>query len=82
MFTLQAISNAHSKVKSGADFPKYIQDIKALGVEAFTTWVCDSHTDYHGADDFLISSDAKYAMLTVADQTDKEGFIHNLKRHQ
>lgn len=28
MFTITQIENAHSKVKSGADFPKYIQDLK------------------------------------------------------
>ena len=81
-FTLKAISDAHSKVKSGADFPQYIQDIKALGVTAFTTWVSDSHTDYHGSDDFRISSEGKYEPLSIADQTDQEGFINNLKAHQ
>ena len=35
MFTVEQIQEAHSKVKSGADFPKYIQDIKKLGVDAF-----------------------------------------------
>src|SRR5574343_138701 len=32
MFTIQQIHEAHAKVKSGADFPKYMQDIIALGV--------------------------------------------------
>ena len=32
MFTAEQIITAHSKVKSGADFPNYIKDIKALGV--------------------------------------------------
>ena len=32
MFTIQQIKEAHSKVKSGSDFPKYVQDIIALGV--------------------------------------------------
>lgn len=81
-FTLEAISDAHSKVKSGADFPEYIQDIRALGVTAFTTWVYDSHTDYHGTEDFRISSEGQYDSLSVADQTDQEGFISNLKAHQ
>ena len=37
MFTVQQIKEAHSKVKSGADFPKYIQEIKGFGVIGFTT---------------------------------------------
>jgi hypothetical protein len=32
MFAVEQIKTAHSKVKSGADFPAYIQDIKKLGV--------------------------------------------------
>ena len=27
MFTVEQINKAHEKVKSGADFPKYIQEI-------------------------------------------------------
>jgi hypothetical protein len=30
MFTLEQIEFAHSKVKSGADFPKFIQEIKSI----------------------------------------------------
>lgn len=32
MFTTEQIHAAHSKVKSGADFPNYIRDLKQLGV--------------------------------------------------
>ena len=32
MFTVEQIKAAHSKVKSGADFPSYIKEIKSLGV--------------------------------------------------
>jgi hypothetical protein len=48
MFTVEQIELAHEKVKSGADFPKYIQEIKALGVKGIETWVKDSHTEYFG----------------------------------
>jgi uncharacterized protein YbcV (DUF1398 family) len=41
MFTVEQIKAAHSKVKSGADFPAYVQEIKQLGVTAFETWVID-----------------------------------------
>ena len=52
MFTIKQIEEAHSKVKSGAEFPNYIQDIKEIGVVAFETWVKDSHTTYFGKDIF------------------------------
>lgn len=49
MFTVAEIKAAHSKVKSGADFPAYIQDIKRLGVTYYETFVTDGHTDFYGA---------------------------------
>ena len=46
MFTLDQIKAAHSQVKSGADFPKYIQDIGKLGVLKYEHFVADGHTTY------------------------------------
>lgn len=82
MFTVAQIKAAHSLVKSGADFPKYIQDIKKLGVTAFETWVKDSHTEYFGADEFTTASEPMYAPLTISENADKVQFTHYLKIHQ
>lgn len=82
MFTLEQIKNAHSKVKSGADFPLYIKDLIELGVASFHTYVMDSHTEYFGKDDYQIKSEAKYAVLNVAEKSDSETFINRLKVHQ
>lgn len=60
MFTLEQTKTAHSKVKSGADFPAYINDIKQLGVTGYETFVSDGHTDYYGTNDFKISTVARY----------------------
>ena len=69
-------------MKSGADFPKYIQEIKQLGVIAFETWVLDSHTEYFGKNDFQTKSQPKYADLIIDDKSNKEKFSHYLKIHQ
>jgi uncharacterized protein YbcV (DUF1398 family) len=82
MFTVEQIKAAHSKVKSGADFPKYIQDIKALRVIAFETWVRDSHTEYFGANDYRTSSRPMYEDMVIAPSSDKARFKHFLKIHQ
>ncbi len=82
MFTVEQIEQAHLKVKSGADFPKYIQEIKQLGVVAFETWVDDSHTEYFGDNNFETQSLPQYAPLTIADESNKELFTHYLKIHQ
>lgn len=82
MFTVTQIEQAHEKVKSGADFPKYIQEIKAMGVLGFETWVKDSHTEYFGAEGYKTSSESQYENLTIADEVNKDEFIKQLKAHQ
>ncbi|MHA7609831.1 DUF1398 domain-containing protein [Elizabethkingia meningoseptica] len=82
MFTLQEIKAAHSKVKSGADFPAYIQDLKKLGIIYYDTFVADGHADYYGTDDYKISSPAVYDSLPVTERLNKEQFKADLKAHQ
>lgn len=82
MFTLPQIKAAHSKVKSGADFPQYIQDLIALGVTGYETFVFDGHTDYKGTDGFLLSAEGRPDQLTVSRISNPEQFRADLKNHQ
>jgi len=82
MFTVEQIKAAHSKVKSGADFPAYIQDIKKLGVTFYETFVIDGHTDYYGENDYKASSVSKYDELTIAQVSNIEQFKTDIKAHQ
>ncbi len=74
MFTLEAIKAAHAKVKSGADFPKYIQDLKSLDVKNYTSYVSDGHIDYESVNGEQIQAPAKYTTLTIAQQTNADQF--------
>jgi len=82
MFTIQQIEEAHSKVKSGEDFPLYIDEIKKLGVIAFETFVIDSHTKYTGVNDFKIESKGIYDYKSIVDQSNSKKFTDYLKSHQ
>jgi uncharacterized protein YbcV (DUF1398 family) len=82
MFTIEQIKTAHSKVKSGADFPAYIQDIKKLGVLFYESFVSDGHTDYYGASGFKTSSAAKYDALKISKSPNLEQFKADIKAHQ
>ncbi len=82
MFTVEQITEAHRKVKSGADFPAYIQEIKKIGVTFYETFVKDGHTDYYGANDFKTTSPAKYGTLQIAETSNREDFRVGLKEHQ
>ncbi|MEJ1241011.1 DUF1398 family protein [Chryseolinea sp. T2] len=82
MFTIDQIKAAHSKVKSGADFPAYVRDIKQLGVIYYETFVSDNHTVYYGINNYRASSPPKYDALTIADRSDDSQFRTELKAHQ
>ncbi len=82
MFTLDQIKAAHSKVKSGADFPAYIQEIKALGVTHYEAYVLDGHIDYHGANNYTAKVPAKYDAIMIADNTNAAEFKAELLAHQ
>ncbi len=82
MFTLDQIKTAHSKVKSGADFPTYIAGLKQLGVSSYETRVDDGSTTYYAANGEKVVSPARYAVLTVSGQCNAAGFTADLKAHQ
>ena len=82
MFTVEQIKAAHSKVKSGADFPAYIQEIKALGVTHYEAYVNDGHIDYHGANNYTAKVPAKYEPLIIATAPSIDEFKAELKAHQ
>ena len=82
MFTIEQIKAAHSKVKSGKDFPAYIKEIKQLGVKWYETFVSDGHTDFFGADDYTTSTIAKYDTLQIAESSNTEQFKADLLAHQ
>ena len=81
MFTLAEIQAAHAKVKSGADFPQYVQDLIALGVTGYDTFVSDGHAEYFGNPEVLVSK-GKYPSLSIASELKKEYFQERLKLHQ
>jgi len=43
MFTTEQIKAAHGKIKSGADFPSYINEIRGLGVTHYEAYVTVGH---------------------------------------
>jgi uncharacterized protein YbcV (DUF1398 family) len=83
MFTLAHIKEAHSHVKSGADFPTYVEKLAKLGVRSYTCYVHDGHTDYAGDDGYHIQTDTTITEPLVIDELiDIDMFKERLKIHQ
>ena len=81
MFTLEQIKAAHANVKSGVDFPQYVQDLKHLGVVAYDIYVYDGHACYVGSEQALVSEPI-HAPLVVAAEGNQQALEHALAVHQ
>jgi uncharacterized protein YbcV (DUF1398 family) len=82
MFTLELIKVAYDKVKTGADFPNYIQELIDMGIEGYDTYTADSRVVYFGANNYDASTDRKHTDFPVASTVNKERFIEYLVMHQ
>ena len=82
MFTITQIKEAHSKVKSGSDFPVYIQDLIELGVQGYDIFVNDGHEEYFGSDNYRVAATKTYDTIVIAPLANKERFIEFLVMHQ
>lgn len=81
-FTVEQLKAAHGKVKSGADFPAYIKEIKAMGVTHYETYVNDGHINYYGANNYTAKVPAKYETMTITENANTEVFKAELLAHQ
>jgi uncharacterized protein YbcV (DUF1398 family) len=82
MFTIDQIKKAHDKVKTGADFPIYIQDLIKLGIKRYDTIVTDGRVAYIGNNEYAVSTDKKHAEISISSAVNKERFIEFLVMHQ
>jgi len=82
MFTIEQIHEAFGKVKSGADFPQFVQDLKSIGVTHYDNFVADGHTKYYGTDNFVIQGEAKYPSINVSNTSSADKLKHAISIHQ
>lgn len=81
-FTIDQVKAAHARVRSGADFPAFIREIKEMGIVSYETYVVDGHTDYMGAENHQASSHTKYDPKVIAMAGNAEKLKSDLKSHQ
>lgn len=82
MFTVQQIKAVHATVKSGADFPRYVQEIKALGLIKYEFIVEDGRTIYYGADNYRVEAPPIYPVKQIDATASAQCLEHNIHIHQ
>lgn len=82
MFTIDQIHEAFKRVKSGADFPQFVQDLKSIGVTHYDNYVADGRTKYYGTNDFTVDGEAKYPSIVVNTKSSADKLKHSISIHQ
>ncbi|TCD27130.1 DUF1398 domain-containing protein [Pedobacter psychrodurus] len=83
MVTIENIRAAESKIKTGADFPQFIKEIKEMGVKRNDVYVSNGLSIYFDDEDNAqqVSPD-EYPTLTINIESSSDKLAHALKMHQ
>lgn len=82
MFTREQIEAAHSKVKDGSDFPKYVEEIKSLGVKSHEVVLIDGTWNFRGDDNNFVTFKRGLESVKIAKQASPGRFKQILSNHQ
>ncbi len=82
MFTVEQIKAAHAKVKSGADFPAYIKEIKGLGLIRYEFMVVDGSINYYGDSNYKVRAPAIYSLKNIWTNAESLLLLQIIKEHQ
>jgi uncharacterized protein YbcV (DUF1398 family) len=82
MFTAEQIRLAHSKTRTGADFPFYIRDMKDLGVTFYETFLTDGHSVYHGRNNFELITQPRFEPVSIPGEINEEQLKADIADHQ
>jgi uncharacterized protein YbcV (DUF1398 family) len=81
MFTIQQIDDLHDRLGSMDTFAEYVRALESLGVEAFTSYLTDGHSEFIGRDGYAVKSPAAHERLNVSDASNREKFLEHLTLH-
>lgn len=84
-FTQSQIEAAYAKVKSGADYPKLVQDLKRLGIRTYDHIVSDGSNAFRGDQGHTVTTQhlgPAQPPIAVADHASTEKLKHYIAIHQ
>ncbi len=82
MFTLEEIHISESKVKTGADFPAFIKELKKLGVTRSDVYVINGMSTYFGKGEETLQGPPIYEDLIIEEESSISGIREALHIHQ
>ena len=83
MFNIEEIKTSESKIKTGADFPQFIKEIKEMGVVRNDVYVSNGLSVYFNSEDHSVQvSPDEYPALVINDESSVDKLKHALQVHQ
>lgn len=82
MYTKEQIYEAFSKVKSGDDFPQFIEDLKSIGVTRYDNFVSNGMTVYYGEANFSLDGESKYPEIVINNISSSDDLKQAISIHQ
>lgn len=82
MFSLEEIQKAEQQIETGADFPKFAEALKSLGVKRVDVFVINGVAYYYGDNDETVEGTPVYENLLIEPKSSVADFKDSLKNHQ
>ncbi len=82
MFTKEMIVAAQARVKSGADYPRLVQELKEMGVQSYDHVVAEGSNVYYGGGGQAVTVSQSQERIPVAAQSSAEKLRQNISIHQ
>jgi uncharacterized protein YbcV (DUF1398 family) len=82
VFTVEQIEEIHGRLGGAETLSDYVQELAALGVERYDSFVSDGHSEYLGSDGHRVITDVVHDELTIAESSDRDQFLDHLRRHE
>ncbi|MGW6279913.1 DUF1398 family protein [Kribbella sp. NPDC055071] len=80
MFTLDQVNEIHDRLGSADTLGAYLLALREIGVQKAESYLSDGHTVYRGADGYTVTTPAAHDLLTVAEVSDRDGFLGHLRQ--
>jgi uncharacterized protein YbcV (DUF1398 family) len=81
LFTIEQINDAHERLGSAATLAQYVHELRSIGVERYSSYLSDGHSEYFGKDGSVVSSPAVHETPIIADTSNREQFLEHLELH-
>ncbi|GCE27640.1 hypothetical protein KDA_31240 [Dictyobacter alpinus] len=81
MFTLAQMNELHDRLGNAETLQIYLQALNAIGVDTFSSFITDGHSEFLGKDGQKVVSPPAHEILTVATTSNREKFMEHLDRH-